>query len=104
MLYVPNLVPRSPTAKGKGVIEIWVRDYYVPFRKSAVVWWLAWYIRISPFSETQGQIVGARERLNGRKVSLSLAPTICLWVSEDGISRSWVQILPLFISIYFLSN
>ena len=48
----------------------------------------------SPSSETQGQIVGARERLNGRKItflraiffrpfSLSLAPTICPWVSED---------------------
>ena len=50
-------------------------------------------------SETQGQIVGARERLSGRKkmvrrkvkngaiffhpFSLSLAPTICPWVSED---------------------
>ena len=48
----------------------------------------------APSLETQGQIVGARERLNGRKItflraiffrpfSLSLAPTICPWVSED---------------------
>ena len=41
-------------------------------------------------SETQGQIVGARESLNGlraifsRPFRLSLAPcTICPWVSED---------------------
>ena len=65
-------------------------------------------------SETQGQIVGAKESLNGRKnkarrkvkngeksssgrsllffcaiffrlFRLSLAPTICPWVSEDGV-------------------
>ena len=63
----------------------------------------------SASSETQGQIVGARERLNGRKkmarrkvkfspfftflraiffrpFSLSFAPTICPWVSEDASS------------------
>jgi len=38
--------------------------------------------------ETQGQIVGMRKSLNGRgkKMArrLSLAPTICPWVSEDG--------------------
>ena len=58
-----------------------------------------------PFSETQGQIVGARKSLNGRKkgakkskervpllffapffparLDFFLAPTICPWVSED---------------------
>ena len=52
-------------------------------------------------SETQGQTVGARESLNRRKnmaqkkskeralfsrpLRLSLAPTICPWVSEDGL-------------------
>ena len=57
-------------------------------------------------SETQGQMKGARESLNGRKyiygtlfspfftflratffrpLNLSLAPTICPWVSEDDV-------------------
>ena len=55
--------------------------------------WAQKYIR--PSSETQGQIVGARERLNFfRPFSLSLAPTICPWVSEDDIRpdlklKSW---------------
>ena len=66
-------------------------------------------------SETQGQIVGARESLNGRKnkarrkekngeksrsllffcaiffrlFRLSLAPTICPWVSEDVKQNVW---------------
>ena len=34
--------------------------------------------RLKASSETQGQIVGAKERL-------SLAPTICHLVSEDGL-------------------
>ena len=55
------------------------------------------FVLFNAFSETQGQIVGARESLNGQKnfspfftflrsfssFRLSLAPTICPWVSED---------------------
>ena len=67
-------------------------------------------------SETQGQIVGARERLNGRKkmspfftflraiffrpFSLSLATTICPWVSEDEwvFEEQWTQNHPQYLS------
>ena len=74
------------------------------------------YSSVNTSSEAQGQIVGARERLNGwekmarRKVkngeksfspfftflraiffrpfSLSLASTICPWVSEDAVNKN----------------
>ena len=36
---------------------------------------------VKPSSATQGQIVGTRERL-------SLAPTICPWVSEDDVKHN----------------
>ena len=65
------------------------------------LWW-------GPSSENQEQIVAARESLNGRKnmafftflraiffpahfTRLSLAPTICPWVSEDGWGRARQQ-------------
>ena len=80
--------------------------------------------RVFPSSETQGQILGARESLNGRKnkarkkvnngeksssrrsllffvpyfsrpFRLSLAPTICPWVSEDGVYLERVYCLLL---------
>ena len=61
---------------------------------------------MTPSSETQGNIAGARESLNGREnvarrkvkngeflratfsrsFRLSLAPTICPWVSEDVVT------------------
>ena len=67
------------------------------FKKRAIV---------TPSSETQGNIAGARESLNGRETMarrkvkngeflraifsrafrLSLAPTICPWVSEDVVT------------------
>ena len=67
------------------------------FKKRAIV---------TPSSETQGNIAGARESLNGREnmarrkvkngeflraifsrsFRLSLAPTICPWVSEDVVT------------------
>ena len=81
--------------------------------------------RLFPSSETQGQIKGARESLNGRKniygtkkskewreklfspfftflrvifsrpFRLSLAPTICPWVSEDvrSSARAWNSVI-----------
>ena len=74
------------------------------------------YTHKSPSSETQGQIVGARESLNGRKnkarsllffcaiffrlFRLSLAPTVCPWVSEDDKSHN-VMALDTQQSAYF---
>ena len=66
-------------------------------------------------SETQGQIVGARESLNGQKNMarrLSLAPTFCPCVSEDGLKwssdkRSGYEIFaknPIMHFIFILSR
>ena len=68
---------------------------------------------MTPSSETQGNIAGARESLNGREnmarrvkngeflraifsraFRLSLAPTICPWVSEDVVTPGR-RILPI---------
>ena len=58
----------------------------------------------NPSSETQGQMVGTRESLNGREIffvlyiffrpfRLSLAPFICPWVSEDVSNRLPIRLL-----------
>ena len=59
-------------------------------------------------SETQGQIVGARESLNGRKKIVwrkvkngekSSFPFFCLWVSEDDFDMDFKKsYLLLFLS------